>query len=172
MNIRLNQKNHTIKSFVGELVGLTISDFSYEANWLEFIFSSSPLTLQICGFGRVIKDGEILVTTSDYSSRSKEKSAINDEWYNVRKYGSKIVGGTVASAELNSIGDLRITLDNGVIIECLNSNGRPHYTSGKEQWCLFEHSCDCDGAFLSSYNKTYRFTLFDEEIIVKHHTVI
>lgn len=121
---------------------------------LEFFFSDS-LIIHANGFCRIIKNQDLLITTRDYESWDGDDSTHNDEWFNLEKYKTEIVGGSVNSVELSPINDLVLKLDNGVIIECLIENAYPHYEEEIEQWVLFEgKDCKKDKrAFLTVYNK-------------------
>lgn len=141
-----------IVQFVHSLVGKKLVHFCCEAEILDFSFES--MVLHGMGFTRVIKNNDILVTTLDYQSWDGVVSTNNDEWYNVKKYNSEIVGGTVTSVEISPWNDLRVELDNGVTIECLIANAYPHFEKEFEQWVLFDGTKDESGAFLSVCNKT------------------
>ena len=151
-----------LRSFVQQLVGKQLIQFLCEADILEFIFSND-LVLHAMGFSRVISNGDILVTTMDYQSWDNLDSTHNDEWVNVDRYKEKIIGGSVLSASLNDVNDLRIVLDNNSIIECLIANSYPHYSEECEQWVLFEHTDDHSGRFLSAYNKQIELIRADSE---------
>ena len=109
------------------------------------------------GLSRVIREGDLLVTTFDYQSWDNLDSTHNDEWINADRIKDKIVGGCVSAVKLNDIHDLTIELDNGYIIECLIANAYPHYSEESEQWVLFEHTDDHSGRFLIASNKTIKF---------------
>ena len=141
--------------FVNRLAGKKLLHFCCEADILDFDFA--PLALHAMGCSRVIKNGDILVTTLDYQSWDLHESAHNDEWFNVEKFHSEIIGGVVISVEISPCHDLRIELDNQVKIECLIANAYPHYGEEQEQWVLFEPTRDHSGAFLTVYNKSIRF---------------
>lgn len=100
---------------------------------------------------------DILITTPDDQSWDQSESTNNDKSFNMRTFRSEIVGGTVISVEISPWHDLRIGLDNGVIIECLISNACPHYEEEPEQWVLFDPSKDHSGTFLTIYNKSVDF---------------
>ena len=86
------------------------------------------------------------------------ESTHNDEWFNVKRLCSEIVGGTVVSAAVSPWHDLRLRLDNGVLIECLIANASPHYQEEREQWVLFVPTRDHSGTFLTVYNKSGDFS--------------
>lgn len=91
---------------------------------------------------RIIKNGDILVTTLDYQSWDGEHEENNDEYYNLRKYKTEIEGGKVLSVEVDRLFDVIITLDNGVIIQLLIQNSYSHYDEESEQYRFFEVSPD------------------------------
>lgn len=142
--------------FVQSLIGKKLVYFCCEANILDFGFDES-LVLHAMGCSRVIKNDDILVTTLDYQSWDQIESTHNDEWFNMEKFNSQIVGGTVMSVEVSPWNDLHIGLDNGVIIECMIANAYPHYEEECEQWVLFEHTKQHNGTFLTVYNKSVDF---------------
>ena len=141
--------------FVNSLTGRKLVHFCCEAEILDFDFDS--LVLHAMGCSRVIKNNDILVTVPDYQSWDQSEDTHNDEWYNMERFWSEIVGGTVISVELTPWNDLRVKLDNGVTIECLIANAYPHYEKEQEQWVLFEHTEDHSGTFLTVYNKRIEF---------------
>lgn len=147
------------KDLVDSLLGSKLEVLNCEVNMLEFCFDNS-LTIHVNGFGRVIKNNDLLITTQDYQSWDGEESRHNDEWVNMTQFRSDIVGGLVEKVELSPINDLRLILDNGVTIECLIENAYPHYEDEIEQWVLFEnkYSQKTKRGFLSVYNK---HTCFD-----------
>ena len=73
------------------------------------------------------------------------------------RYRDRILGGSVLFASVNEINDLKIVLDNGIVIECLIANAYPHYVEECDQWILFEHTEDDTGAFLTVYNKQHEW---------------
>ncbi len=141
--------------FVNRLVGRKLLHVCCEAEILDFDFA--PLALHAAGCSRVCKGNDILVTTLDYQSWDLQESTHNDEWFYIEKFRSELIGGVVVSVGLSPCHDLRIELDNQVIIECLIANGYPHYEEEQEQWVLFEPTKDYSGAFLTVYNKKVRF---------------
>ncbi|MCM1044498.1 MAG: hypothetical protein NC417_03210 [Candidatus Gastranaerophilales bacterium] len=84
-------------------------------------------------------------------------SLMGKNWFNMERFNSEIIGGTVISVKICPWHDLRIELDNHVAIECLIANAFPHYREEQEQWVLFEPTKDCSGAFLTVYNKSVDF---------------
>lgn len=149
--------DNTYIKFVNSLMGKKLVHFCCEAEILDFSFD--PLTLHAMGFSRVIKNNDVLVTTLDYQSWDQIESTNNDEWFNMKRFNSEIVGGTAISVEMSAWHDLRIELDNGVTIECLIANAYPHYEEEFEQWVLFESTENPSetGTFLTVYNKSVDF---------------
>ncbi|MBD5460624.1 MAG: hypothetical protein HDR26_06740 [Lachnospiraceae bacterium] len=148
--------DHEVVQFVNLLVGKKLLHLCCEAEILDFDFA--PLALHAMGCTRIIKNNDILVTTLDYQSWDLKESKHNDEWYNMEKFNSEIINGTVISVEISPYHDLRIGLDNNVVIECLIANAYPHYDDEQEQWVLFEPTKDHSGTFLTVYNKGIRFS--------------
>ena len=143
-----------IAAFIKQLVGKRMDYFCCEADMFDFGFSD--LILHVPGFGRVIKNNDILVTTQDYQNWDGEISTNNDAWLNMKKYNRDIVGGIVVSAQMNEVNDLTVEMDNGVVISCFIQNSYPHYDCEQEQWILFEKGCK-NRKFLTVYNKTIDF---------------
>lgn len=144
--------------FVNSLIGKKLVHFCCEVEILDFSFD--PLALHAMGCSRVIKNNDILVTTLDYQSWDQMESTNNDEWFNMKRFHSEIVGGTVTSVAINSWHDLHIELDNGVTIECLIANAYPHFEEELEQWVLFEptnKTKEHSGTLLAVYNKHVEF---------------
>lgn len=101
--------------FVHPLIGKKLVYFCCEADILDFGFGS--LVFHAMGCSRVIKNNDILVTTLYYQSCDQMESTNNDEWFDMKKFNSQIVGDTVISVEISPWHDLHIKLDNGVTIE-------------------------------------------------------
>lgn len=141
--------------FIDLLKGKRLTRFCCTCEMLVFDFA--PLALHAMGCSRIIKNNDILVTVPDYLSWDQVESTHNDEWFNMKKFNSEIVGGTVTFVEISPWHDLRVRLDNGVTIECLIANAYPHYEEESEQWVLFEHTKDHSGTFLTVYNKSVDF---------------
>ena len=144
-------RREKIHRFVSMLTGRRLNYFCCECDMFDLGFDGS-LVLHVPGFGRIIKNDDILVTTFDYQTWDEAESTNNDEWYNMRRFNAEIVGGTVVSVKLSPINDLYITLDNGASIECFVSNSYPHYGDEREQWVLFQHKT-AGGQYLTVYNK-------------------
>ena len=147
--------DHVAVQFVNLLMGKKLVHVCCEAEILDFDFA--PLVLHAMGCSRVIKNNDILVSTLDYQSWDSFESTHNDEWFNVKKFNSEIIDGTVTSVKISPWHDLHIELDNDVIIECLIANAHPHYGEEREQWVLFEHTKDHSGTFLTVYNRSVDF---------------
>lgn len=128
--------DHNAVQFVNKLIGKQLLHFCCECEILDFSFGS--LVLHAMGCSRVIKNNDILITTIDYQSWGQTESRNNDEWFNMRKYNSEIVGGTVTTVSIRPCNDLYVYLDNGIVIDCLVANAYPHYDGEREQWVLFE----------------------------------
>lgn len=116
--------------------GKRLEKLGFACEMMTFDFEGYALHAQC--LTRIIRDNDILVTTGDYQSWDGECSKNNDEWYFAEKYREDIVGGRVLSVEVNRIHDVRIELDNGVLIELFISNGYSHFGEEKEQWRFFE----------------------------------
>ena len=118
------------------LRGRRLSKLNLACEMMMFEFEGYALHTQ--SLTRIIKDNDILVTTGDYQNWDGECEENNDEWYFVGKYRDAILDGRVCSVEVNRVNDLRIELDNGILIEVLISNGYSHFDEEKEQWRFFE----------------------------------
>lgn len=147
--------DHAAVRFVNLLMGKKLLHFCCEAEILDFDFAA--LALHAMGCSRIIKGNNILATTLDYQSWDLREGTHNDEWFNAKRFYSQIVGGAVISVEFSPWHDLRIALDNDVIIECLVANAYPHYGEEQEQWVLFGPAKDHSGTFLTVYNKRVDF---------------
>ncbi len=122
------------------IMGKKLEKLGLACEMMTFVFEEYALHAQC--LTRIIKDQEILVTTGDYQNWDGQCSKNNDEWYFVEKYREDIVGGKVLSVEVSRIHDVRIELDNGVMIEALVSNGFSHFGEEREQWRFFEKGKD------------------------------
>lgn len=145
-------KKKEVQAFANQLIGAKLLSLSCACELLCFGFSNN-MALHASHLCRIISDGDILVTTLDYHSWDELDSKHNDEWENVNRFKDKILGGSVLSAAVNEINDLKIVLDNGIVVECLIANAYSHYTEEQEQWFLFEHTEDNTGRFLTAYSK-------------------
>ena len=145
-----------ICSFVNQLLGKRLESLTCACEMLNFEFSEG-LALHAFGLTRIIQGDDILLTTADYQSWDEADAAHNDEWFNAQRFREQIVGGTVLSAEMNPLHDLRIRMDNGITVECLIANATPHYGEEQDQWMLFEATGDGGGRFLIVRNRTIEF---------------
>lgn len=125
-----------VQSRMNVIKGKRLNRLGLACQMMTFEFGEYALHAQ--GLTRIIKDDDILVTTWDYQSWDGECSKNNDEWYFVEKYRDEIVGGKVLSAEVSRVHDVRIELDNGVVIEVFVANGYSHFDEDNEQWRFFE----------------------------------
>ena len=150
------------RELVNSLIGCKLEALFCAANMLCFEFDNS-LIIHANGFCRVIKNGDLLITTYDYQSWDGEDSTHNDEWVNTEQFKTEIIGGFVTCVELSSINDLKLILSNDVLIECLIQNAYPHYEEETEQWILFEgkESRKSNRGFLTVYNKHSEFTYLE-----------
>lgn len=132
--------SYELKNLITKIVGLRFTDVGWACNMLMFAFGDNGEEYAIHAqcFTRIIKNGDILVTTFDWQSWDGEHDKNNDFLYNLKKFKSDIEGGIVLSVEVNSLFDLIITLDNGVIIQIFIDNSYPHYVEELEQYRFFE----------------------------------
>ena len=144
------------KEFVNSLMGSRLEAVFCAANMLCFEFDNS-LIIHANGFCRVIKNGDLLITTYDYQSWDGEDSTHNDEWVNAEHFKPEIIGGLVNCIELSTINDLKLMLSNGVIIECLIQSAYPHYEEETEQETEQE---EVVAEVVTSNNYTTRMTSF------------
>lgn len=77
--------------FIDLLKGKRLTRFCCTCEMLVFDFA--PLALHAMGCSRIIKNNDILVTVPDYQSWDQVESTHNDEWFNMKKFNSEIVGG-------------------------------------------------------------------------------
>lgn len=133
-----------LKNLIAKIVGLPLTVIGYACEMLMFHFGNNEMSYAIHGhcLTRIIKNGDILVTTLDYQSWDGEHEENNDEYYNLHKYKMEIEGGRVLSVEVDPLFDVIITLDNGVTIQLLIQNGYSHYDEELEQYRFFEASPD------------------------------
>ena len=127
------------KNIISQISGLQLTSVKLACEMLIFNFEGSAVyALHSQCLTRIIKNGDILLTTLDYQSWDEENSENNDEWYNLNKFENDIVGGKVESVDLNDINDLAIKLNNRIKIELFISNGYNHYDEEREQYRFFE----------------------------------
>lgn len=129
-----------LQKIIEKIVGLRLNTVNCVCEMLVFDFTNDEVTYAIHSqcLTRIIKNDDILVTTLDYQSWDMKEDENNDEWYNLKIYKSVIENGIVTSVKLNSLYDLIITLDNGIIIQFYIKNSYAHYDEEKEQYRFFE----------------------------------
>ncbi|MGM9681970.1 MAG: hypothetical protein ACI3XQ_00065 [Eubacteriales bacterium] len=133
-----------LKNLIAKIVGLRLNFIGCACEMLMFGFENNEMSYAIHGqcLTRIIKNGDILLTTLDYQSWDGEHEENNDEYYNLSKYKMEIEGGKVLSVDVDPLFDVIITLDNGVTIQLLIQNGYSHYDEEREQYRFFEISPD------------------------------
>lgn len=146
-------ENKIIKDVIEQIRGSQLTDIKLACEMMVFHIERYALHAQC--LTRIIKDGDILVTTADYQSWDGETSENNDEWHNLDKYRSEIIGGKVISISLNALGDVEIALDNGIIIQIYVENGYPYYDGEQEQYRFFEIGPDNETEEQEKYRKHY-----------------
>ncbi len=127
-----------LEKVIKKIIGLKLDAIGYTCEMLMFNFSQYALHVEC--LTRIVKNGDILVTTLDYQSWDGKHNETNDEYYNLAKYKTEIEGGKVLSVEVNSLCDMIITLDNGVTIQIFIQNSYAHYDAEREQYRFFEVS--------------------------------
>ncbi len=138
-----------INEIIQKIVGIRLDDINLACEMMMFGFGKYELHSQC--LTRIIKNNDILVTTQDYQNWDEKVDTNNDEWHFVNKFKGDIIGGTVLTLELSSLGDIKILLDNGIRIELYISNGRSHhYGEENEQWVFFKLN-DFSHPFVSVY---------------------
>ncbi|MDO4168912.1 MAG: hypothetical protein Q4D45_03340 [Lachnospiraceae bacterium] len=125
-----------VSNFIQKIVGNKLLKLYNACEMMIFDFGDYQLHASC--LTRVSKKNDILVTTLDYQNWDGKIDTNNDEWFFVKKYQHEIVGGTVLLAELSSMKDLKIMLDNDITIELYISNGYNHYDDEVEQWRLIK----------------------------------
>ena len=133
------------------IVGKRLDDLSLVCELMSFAFGD--YVFRALGLTRIIRENDILVTTIDYLNWDQETDTNNDEWYFVKQYKDKIVGGTVTSVDVSSLHDVVINLDNGIRIETFVKNGYHHFDDESEQWAFFKVD-DHSHPFITVWNKT------------------
>lgn len=133
-----------LKNLIVKTVGLRLTAVRHACEMLMFNFENgeTAYAFHVQCLARIIKNGDILVTTLDYQSWDGECEENNDEYYNLHKYISEIEGGKVVSVEVNPQYDVIITLDNGVTVQILIQNSYSHYHEEFEQYRFFKVSLD------------------------------
>jgi hypothetical protein len=133
------------------IVGKRLDDLHLVCELMSFAFGD--YAFHALGLTRIIHENDILVTTLDYLNWDQETDTNNDEWYFVKQYKDKIVGGTVTSVDVSPLHDVVINLDNGIRIETFVKNGYHHFDDECEQWVFFKVD-DHSFPFVTVYNKT------------------
>ena len=133
------------------IVGKRLDTINLACEMMMFSFGKYELHAQC--LTRIICENDMLVTTLDYQSWDGQAEENNDEWYFVAQNRAKIVGGAVASVNVNALHDVVIVLDNGIRIELLITNGYHHFDDEHEQWVFFK-SHDHSHPFITVYSKT------------------
>ena len=109
-----------------------------------------------------MKGNDILFTTYDYQNWDGEISENNDEYYFYYQFKDSIIGGNVKKIAINRKYDLKIILDNNIIIESFTSNGYFHYDEEDEQWRLLtglkEEDMNKKTIHMVVFNKKITFT--------------
>lgn len=125
-----------LREYVRAIEGKRLDELSVACEMMMFSFDGLALHAQC--LTRIIQGDDILVTNRDYQKWDGEKGENNDEWYFLRRFRDRIVGGEVISAEVSHWNDLTIRLDNGILIQLFVANGYHHYGEEAEEWVLFK----------------------------------
>ena len=139
-----------LKKYLQVIVGKRLDSLSLACEMMMFNFGEYALHAEC--LTRIIYEDDILVTTLDYQIWDGKVEENNDEWYFVKQYKSKIVGGVVISVEINSVHDVVIVLDNGIRIELFIRNGHNHFDDECLQWSFFKVH-ERSYPFVAVYNK-------------------
>ena len=138
-----------LKQIFARIVGARLESLSCDSRMMMFTFGDCAIHVQ--SLARIIKDGEILVTTRDCRSWDGEvEDDNNDEFFNIEKFKNQIVGGKILSVDIGVANDLKISLDNGILIEIFNQNGYAHFADEQEQYRIFSVT---GGDHIVVYNK-------------------
>ena len=124
-----------LKQIFARIVGARLESLSCACRMMMFTFGDCAIHVQ--SLARIINDGEILVTTRDYRSWDTGDENNNDEFFNIEKFKNQIVGGKILSVDIGVANDLKISLDNGILIEIFNENGYAHFADEQEQYRIF-----------------------------------
>ena len=133
------------------LVEKRLDDLKLACEMMTFRFDD--YAYDALGLTRIIYENDILVCTLDFLNWDHEVDENNDEWYFVKHYRDKIIGGTVVSVTVSSLHDVVIVMDNGIRIETFIRNGYDHFDGESEQWCFFKVD-DHSYPFITVRNKT------------------
>ncbi len=125
-----------LENLIEKIVGSRLISIRCACEMMMFTFGNYALHTQC--MTRIIKNGDLLVTTLDYHMWDEVDDKKNDEWYNLDKYRTIIEGGTVTCVSMNALCDLVITLDNDITIEVLIQHSYAHYADEREQYRFFE----------------------------------
>lgn len=137
-----------LKQIFARIVGARLESLSCDSRMMMFTFGDCAIHVQ--SLARIIKGGEILVTTRDYRSWDTGDENNNDEFFNIEKFKNQIVGGKILSVDIGVANDLKISLDNGILIEIFNENGYAHFADEQEQYRIFSVT---GGDHIVVYNK-------------------
>ena len=143
------------------IIGEKLDSLNLACDMMLFSFGNYALHAQC--LARIIYKNDILVTTTDYLNWDCQTDMNNDEWYFVNKYKSQIVGGVVQSVKVSALNDVKITLDNGIIIELFVENGYHHFAEESEQWVFFKHD-DYSYPYIAVNSKTVDILKTDDRM--------
>ncbi|MDE6520353.1 MAG: hypothetical protein K2K91_07870 [Ruminococcus sp.] len=161
--MRVQNIHSELKKCISEITDCTLTEFNLACEMMmfdfgQYIIHSSCLT-------RIVKNNDILFTTLDYQTWDGENCRNNDEWFFKDKFCDQIVGGRVVSAEINQLNDVKIQLDNGVLIEIFIANGYNHYDDETEQFRLIKKNPD----YRQNIDDRSEFSVF--HIVVNSKTI-
>lgn len=145
-----------VNDCLNQLNNCKLLNFKLACEMMMFDFGNIGLHCQ--GLTRVIKNNDILFTTLDYQTWDGNINENNDECFFYKKYRDSIIGGVVMKIDITATFDLRIFMDNGVIIESLILNGYNHYDTESEQWRLMMNTDKEDSIHMVVYNKYIEFS--------------
>lgn len=140
-----------LNEYLQVIVGKKLEKLNVVCEMMTFSFDD--YAFHALGLTRIIKDNDILVTTLDYQNWDRKIDTNNDELYFVDKYRDKIEGGIVISVSVSPLYDVKIIMDNGIIIETFIKNGYHHFDDENEQWVFFRCN-DHTRPFISVGNKS------------------
>ena len=124
-----------IKDYLKELDGRNLDDLNLACEMMMFCFGDISIHSQC--FTRIIRNEQILLTTSDYQNWDGENEKHNDMWYNLARHIDLIINKKVIETQLTDTNDLLIWLENDVCIQMFISHSCPHYGDDREQWRIF-----------------------------------
>ena len=140
-----------LNEYLQVIVGKKLEKLNVVCEMMTFSFDD--YAFHASGLTRIIKDNDILVTTLDYQNWDRKIDTNNDELYFVDKYRDKIEGGIVTSVSVSPLYDVKIIMDNGIIIETFIKNGYHYFDDENEQWVFFRRN-DHTRPFISVCNKS------------------